>query len=126
MPSPLIYWFRQDLRIKDNVTLTAAANTGRPIVCVYILDQNQNNHWPHGAASLWWLHHSLIQLSDSLKTLNIKLVLRKGSMIKELDNIIQTTKADSLYFTRHYEPYNYELENQINQQLFLCFGLLYP
>jgi deoxyribodipyrimidine photo-lyase len=115
MQSPLIYWFRQDLRLKDNATLTAAANTGRPIICVYILDQDQNNHWPNGAASLWWLHHSLSLLSDSLKALNIKLILRKGSVIEELDNIIQSSSAESLYFSRHYEPYNSELESQINQ-----------
>ena len=106
MQSPLIYWFRQDLRIKDNAALTAAANTGRPIVCVYILDQDQSIQWPNGAASLWWLHHSLTQLSDSLKTLNITLTLRKGSAIDQLDNIIQACDATSLYFSRHYEPYN--------------------
>ena len=115
MQSPLIYWFRQDLRIKDNPTLTAAAQTGRPIMCVYILDQNQSNHWPNGAATLWWLHHSLSRLSESLKALNIKLILRKGSVIEELDNIVQSTGAESLYFTRHYEPYNSDLESQINQ-----------
>jgi deoxyribodipyrimidine photo-lyase len=117
MQSPLIYWFRQDLRIKDNPTLTAAAQTGRPIICVYILDQNQNKHWPNGAATLWWLHHSLFRLSESLKALNIKLILRKGSVIEELDNIVQSTGAESLYFTRHYEPYNSDLESQINQHL---------
>ena len=117
MQSPLIYWFRQDLTIKDNPTLTAAAQTGRPIICVYILDQNQNNHWPNGAATLWWLHHSLFRLSESLKALNIKLILRKGSVIEELDNIVQSTGAESLYFTRHYEPYNSDLESQINQHL---------
>ncbi len=112
--TPLVYWFRQDLRIKDNQALTAAANTGRPIICVYILDENKNNHWPNGEASLWWLHHSLNQLSDTLNSLNIKLILRRGSVIEELDNIIQTSGAESLYFTKQYEPYSSELETQIN------------
>jgi deoxyribodipyrimidine photo-lyase len=115
MQSPIIYWFRQDLRIKDNTTLSAAAKTGRPIVCIYILDENQSNPWRNGPASLWWLHHSLTQLSDSLNTLNTKLILRRGSVIDELKNIVQITGAESLYFTRHYEPYNSELENQIHQ-----------
>ncbi len=112
--SPLVYWFRQDLRIKDNPTLAAAANTGRPIVCVYILDQNQKNHWPNGAATSWWLHHSLTQLSNSLKTLNVKLILRRGSAIEELDKVIQSSGAQCLYFTRQYEPYHQELEAQVN------------
>tara|TARA_R110002049_G_scaffold2743_4_gene21085 strand:+ start:17911 stop:19362 length:1452 start_codon:yes stop_codon:yes gene_type:complete len=113
--SPLVYWFRQDLRISDNATLTAAAKTGRPVICVYILDENKNNHWHFGAASLWWLHHSLNQLSSALKDLDIKLILRKGSVIEELKNIFHASGADALYFTRHYEPYSDELENQITQ-----------
>ncbi len=115
MQSPLVYWLRQDLRINDNATLIAAAKTDRPIICTYILDENQSNHWRNGAASLWWLHHSLNQLSDSLDALNIKLILRRGSVVEQLEDIINTTDATCLYFTRHYEPYSSELENQVNQ-----------
>jgi len=115
MQSPIVYWFRQDLRLKDNATLTAAANTDKPIICVYILDQSQNNHWHNGGASLWWLHHSLTQLAVSLNLLNVKLILRNGCVIDELNNIVQETGAQSLYFTRHYEPYNIQLESQVNQ-----------
>lgn len=115
MPSPIIFWFRQDLRIKDNTALIAAAKTGRPIVCLYIFDKSNINHWPFGEASLWWLHHSLTHLTNSLKNLNVKLILRNGSVIEELDNIVKSTDAQALYFTRHYEPYNSKLEDQVHE-----------
>ena len=61
-----IFWFRQDLRIADNPALTHAAESGR-VLAVYILDQNdQGDHGP-GAASRWWLHHSLNALNESLQ-----------------------------------------------------------
>ena len=61
-----ILWFRQDLRVADNPALTHAVESGR-VLAVYILDQNdQGDHGP-GAASRWWLHHSLNALNESLQ-----------------------------------------------------------
>ena len=50
-----LMWFRQDLRLRDNPALTAAANSG-PILPVYILDDTNSAPWQLGAASRWWLH----------------------------------------------------------------------
>ncbi len=36
--SPVIIWFRQDLRRTDNPALTAAADSGYPVLPIYILD----------------------------------------------------------------------------------------
>ena len=61
-----IFWFRQDLRIADNPALTHAAESGR-VLAVYILDQNDQGDQGPGAASRWWLHHSLNALNESLQ-----------------------------------------------------------
>jgi len=116
MQSPLIYWFRQDLRIHDNPTLSAAVKTDKPIIAVYILDQNPKNKWGIGSASRWWLHHSLNELSHSISELGGRLILRKGNAIEELNNIINETQADTLYFTRQYEPYASQLEKQVHDR----------
>ena len=113
MQKPLIYWFRQDLRLHDNPALTAAANTGKPIIAVYILDQNPKNEWSMGSASLWWLHHSLTELSHSLSVLGVRLILQRGNVLNELEKIINETQADALYFSRQYEPYNASIEKQL-------------
>ncbi len=34
--SPVIVWFRQDLRLADNPALHAARQTGQPLICIYI------------------------------------------------------------------------------------------
>ena len=52
---PIILWFRQDLRLSDNPALDYAAKSLRPIIPIYILDVRANI----GAASKWWLYHSL-------------------------------------------------------------------
>ena len=61
-----IFWFRQDLRIADNPALTHAAKSGK-VLAVYILDQNDQGDYGPGAASRWWLYHSLNALNESLQ-----------------------------------------------------------
>ena len=51
MTSPTIVWFRQDLRLSDNPALQAAA--GRPLVCLYVLDDETPGDWAMGGASRW-------------------------------------------------------------------------
>ena len=61
-----IVWFRCDLRIADQAALAAAAAQG-PVIPVYILDDETPKHRKMGAASRWWLHHSLADLAGCLK-----------------------------------------------------------
>ena len=43
--APIIVWFRQDLRLRDNPALMAAHETGRPIIPLYILDDHNSGKW---------------------------------------------------------------------------------
>ncbi len=54
-----IVWFRQDLRLADNPALDAAVKRGEPVIPLYIWSPEDDGDWPPGAASRWWLHHSL-------------------------------------------------------------------
>jgi deoxyribodipyrimidine photo-lyase len=92
MVTPVILWFRNDLRLNDNPALHAAAATGAPIIPLYIFDDAHM-----GAASKWWLHHSL-------KSLDAPIVTRKGDALKILRDIIKETGATQVFWNRLYEP----------------------
>jgi len=92
-----IVWFRQDLRIGDNPALAAAAKRG-PVVPLYILDEDGRR--PLGAASRWWLHHSLAALEKSLGGL----VLRRGDPAKILPQMAKAAGADVVVWNRCHEP----------------------
>ena len=76
--APAIVWFRQDLRLRDNPALNAVGATGRPVLPVYILDDETPGRWKLGGASRWWLHHSLTSLSADLQKRGAPLILRRG------------------------------------------------
>ena len=69
-------WFREDLRLADNPALGAAVENGSPIIPLFILDQAAPSLRIMGAASRWWLHHSLQALSQSLASRGSRLILR--------------------------------------------------
>jgi len=58
-PAPILVWFRDDLRVSDHPALAAAATSGRPVVVLYVLDDDSPGLRPLGAASRWWLAGSL-------------------------------------------------------------------
>ena len=51
MTAAVIMWFRNDLRLADNVALHAAAATGAPVIPVFILDDAAPGRWRAGGAS---------------------------------------------------------------------------
>ncbi len=114
---PCIVWFRQDLRTKDNPALRAAADSDKPVICVYLLDDKNPGDWKIGGASRWWLHHSLTELSEKLNEAGSRLILRRGDAKDVIPDLIETTGADTIYWNRRYAPYDIELDKSLKETL---------
>jgi deoxyribodipyrimidine photo-lyase len=99
-----LVWFRLDLRIGDNPALAAAAARGGPVVPVYIWAPEEEGDWPPGAASRWWLHHSLRSLATDLERLGMRLVVRRGPSLATLRAVAAECGADRVVWNRRYEP----------------------
>lgn len=104
MISPVIVWFRLDLRLADNPALVAAAETGCPVIPVYIWSPKEEGTWSPGSASCYWLHHALLSLDKELRNKGSKLIHRAGPCQSSLQKIISETGADKVYWNRCYEP----------------------
>jgi deoxyribodipyrimidine photo-lyase len=99
-----ILWFRQDLRLRDNPALAAAVARGGPVVPVYVWAPEEEGEWPPGAASRWWLHHSLASLDGSLRSRGSRLILRRGKSREILDRLARECSAAAIFWNRRYEP----------------------
>jgi len=99
-----LVWFRQDLRLEDQPALTSATERGGVVVPVFIWAPAEDGPWAPGAASRWWLHHSLAALTDELGRLNSRLILRQGDSLTELRSLVRETGADAVYWCRRYDP----------------------
>lgn len=111
-----VVWFRQDLRLSDHAALRAAVRRG-PVVPVFIWSPEEEGCWPPGAASRWWLHQSLARLSESLRRVGSRLILRPGPTLAALSALVQQTGATAVYWSRRYEPAARRLEEQVQKSL---------
>jgi deoxyribodipyrimidine photo-lyase len=109
--SPLIFWFRQDLRSADHAGLTAALATGQPVIPLYIYDETPELR-PLGGASRWWLHHSLASLQQT-----VPVVLRRGAAEAVLADLIKETGATGVYWSRCYEPQVIARDTKLKEKL---------
>ena len=93
-----LVWLRRDLRLADNPALAEAGKLG-PVLPVYILDETEPR--PDGAASRWWLHHSLASLAKTLPNLT----LLRGDPATLLPELARQTGAARVHWNRCYEPH---------------------
>ena len=107
---PVIVLFARDLRLSDNDALRAAGESGRPILPVYVLDDESHGIRPLGGAARWWLHHSLAALGAALGAKGAPLILRRGSTVPVLMALVRETGAVAIHWTRGHGPGDRALE----------------
>ncbi len=105
MTNAAIVWFRDDLRMSDHPALHAAVTEGRPIVPVYVLDDCSPGPRRMGAATRWWLHHSLEALRDTLAKRGASLIILRGDAVEIILDLVRETNAGAVYWNRHVEPH---------------------
>ena len=112
-----IVWFRLDLRLADNPALHAAVNSGGTVVPVFIWSPAEEDPWPPGAASRWWLHQSLKSLEASLRARGSRLVIRKGPTLAAMQLLVRETGATAVFWNRRYEPALIARDTNVQQAL---------
>jgi len=110
-----IVWLRNDLRLTDNPALFHAAEKGH-VIPVFIWSPEINST-TLGAASKWWLHHSLQALQTNLKEKGCPLILRMGYPQAVLSKLAEETEADAIYWNRRYEPTLVDLDIRAEKEL---------
>ena len=108
-----LVWFRKDLRLKDNPCLAAALKAKKQIIPVFIWNRDEGGQWSPGAASRWWLHHSLKSLKEDIEHLGGKFILQKGKAEEILPLLAEKFDADTLYFGRTYDPAGIATQNLV-------------
>lgn len=114
-PQPVIVWFRDDLRVSDHPALHAAAKTGSPVICLYVLDDTAGR--PSGAAARWWLAQSLRALGAEIAARGGSLVLRKGPAAKVVAELARESGACAVHWNEIAQAPHQAVERQLEAAL---------
>lgn len=115
--STALVLFRRDLRLTDNPALSAACAAHTQVIPIFIHAPDEDAAWAAGAASRWWLHHSLAALDNQLRAQHAGLHLRQGDTLDVLRELIRTSSATAVYWNRLYEPASIARDTRIKSAL---------
>ncbi|KZN30215.1 hypothetical protein N480_04520 [Pseudoalteromonas luteoviolacea S2607] len=94
-----LYWFTEDLRINDNITLNATLYACDKILFVFVLDESllkptNYNHAQLGVSKLRFIKESLLDLSEQLQQLGYELLVLRGDTKAVLKKLVSTFDVD--------------------------------
>ncbi|MGY6561928.1 MAG: DASH family cryptochrome [Luteibaculaceae bacterium] len=96
MERAAIYWFRKDLRLRDNFNLANAAINSSKLLPVFILDENYwDGNFPNGMEKMSrfrkdFLLQSLFDLKNNLRARGSDLLIIKGSPTSVLESLVNS------------------------------------
>jgi deoxyribodipyrimidine photo-lyase len=111
--TPSIVLFQTDLRLADNPALSAAVRRRQPLICLYVWDPKATGYGMPGAASRWWLHHSLQGFSDHLRAAGNDLTIRIGKTVEVLSNLLRDFPKSHIFWNQSCEPDGQEIERDL-------------
>lgn len=115
--SPIIFWFRRDLRLGDNIGLHEAIKTGHPVIPVYIIDPRIIKSDRYSPARMAFLLSAMQTVDNRLKQFNARLLVRRGKPSKILEDLVKETQATALYFNADYTPFAVKRDTAIQKNL---------
>jgi len=98
----ILYWFKRDLRLKDNRGLIEACKKSQEVIPVFILDQNLLQELEGPASRTGFLLDCLRQLNHQLEKKESRLYSFYGHPEGVLDRLISELKVEAVYTNRSY------------------------
>ncbi|MBV1836944.1 deoxyribodipyrimidine photo-lyase [Acetobacter estunensis] len=111
--SPVLLWFREDFRLTDNAALWAAAREGRPLLCVFVLEEAA---LPGGAAR-WWLDGAIRALDSALRKRGGALHVLRGAAREMIPRLARVAAVQAVHWNRRYDPVGREVDTALKTAL---------
>ncbi|WP_028022564.1 deoxyribodipyrimidine photo-lyase [Enterovibrio calviensis] len=112
-----LVWFRRDLRVKDNIALSKACESGEPVMAIYYETPVQ---WQsHGMAPIQadLIRRRLQVLQQDLEKLNIPLLFKRVPVFSDINpslaELCQQYQISDIYCVRDYEVDEVSRDNSI-------------
>ena len=82
-----VVWFKRDLRTRDHVPLLSASLSGRPVICLYILEPERLEQDDTDPIHIQWELDCAIDLSSTLRDTGASLHYGLGDAVEVLEEI---------------------------------------
>ena len=117
-PTINIFWFRRDLRLRDNAGLYHALKDGNPVLPVFIFDRNILDELEDKAdRRVEFIHLALHNIEQQLVKMDSTLDVRYGTPIDIYRQLLNEYNIEKVFTNHDYEPYAKERDTAIEKLL---------
>jgi len=101
-----LFWFRRDLRVKDNAGLFHALQNTDGVIPVFIFDSNILDRIEDKADHrVTFIYETLVDLHKKFQEYGSGLIVKIGDPKEIIPELCREHAVDSVYINRDYEPY---------------------
>jgi deoxyribodipyrimidine photo-lyase len=111
------FWFRRDLRLKDNVALHNALNSSKNVQVLFIFDDDILSKLPKDDARVSFIYETLVKINIDLNKVGASLLIKKGNTQSVWKELITEHPIEAVYANKDYEPYAINRDFEINSLL---------
>jgi deoxyribodipyrimidine photo-lyase len=113
-----LFWFRRDLRLRDNAGLYEALKSGCPVLPVFIFDTDILNQLPSKKdGRVAFIHHRLRLLQGELLALGSSLLVLHGKPLEVLEQLTARLPIAAVFANADYEPGTIERDRRVSEML---------
>ncbi|WP_426292774.1 deoxyribodipyrimidine photo-lyase [Dyadobacter endophyticus] len=122
MARRIIYWFRNDLRLKDNQALFSAVDAADEILPVYVFDPRQFEKTKlgfrrTGALRARFLIEAVAELRENIRQKGGDLLIRIGKPEEIVAKLAENYNADYVYTSKEIAPQETRIESSLSKNL---------
>jgi deoxyribodipyrimidine photo-lyase len=117
MTAQVLFWHRRDLRVIDNLGLTAACNIGQPVVGVFCFDPAEFVPSKIAPASVSYVLASLDLLQQAYRSSGSDLIVLQGDPLQKIPELVQALQATAVYCNELVEPSRRQVDQNLATQL---------
>ncbi|MFO7703448.1 MAG: deoxyribodipyrimidine photo-lyase [Psychroflexus maritimus] len=117
-----LVWFRNDLRVRDQISLTSALQKDLPVLGVYVFQPKHYEITKYGFKKTEkfrakFLLQSVENLKDNLHQLNLPLWVAHQEIGKAFEEIYQTFKVEHIFYQTEWTSEEKEEEIRVKKTL---------
>ncbi len=117
MSNTIIFWHRRDLRIIDNVGLSAARYQSPKLIGIFCLDPNILHRDDIAPARVTYMIGSLQELQESYQKAGSQLLILNGEPSQAIPKLAAALNAKAVYWNLDVEPYSRERDRKVTEAL---------
>jgi len=107
-----IFWFRRDLRLRDNIGLLNSLNSGKTLL-LFIYDDSILRNLKKDDPRITFISSLINSINKKIEKFKSNVLCKHGNPVDIWEELISEYEISNVFFNRDYEPYAIKRDRQI-------------